>query len=62
MSRRVFDIRVRSHLADTPSEQGDQDEALVRELFERIKAIAQEDKYRGIVLPGDPELIEEPFV
>lgn len=58
MGRRTVDITVAVSLSDHNSAEDQADEALVRDLAQRIKAIAEEPKYQAILLlPPDPDSI-----
>jgi hypothetical protein len=58
MGRRTENITVTVQLSDHNSEQDEIDEALARDLAQRIKAIAEEPQYADIlVFPPDPDSI-----
>lgn len=58
MGRRDVDITVSVSLSDHHSEEDNTDAALARDLAQRIKALAEEPKYRAIlVFPPDPNSI-----
>lgn len=58
MGRRTAEITVAVNLSNHNSEQDERDEALARDLAQRIKAIAEEPQYAEILLwPPDPDAI-----
>ncbi|MFF1733712.1 hypothetical protein [Streptomyces sp. NPDC058247] len=50
MGRREIDLTVTLRVSDHNSEQDETDEALARELAQRIKVIAEEARYEEIVV------------
>jgi hypothetical protein len=57
MGRDFADITVSVRLSKHNSEQDEVDAALARDLAQRIKAIAEEPKYAGILIfPPDPDI------